>query len=930
MLDRLNQETPLREEITNLGKMLGDTIREIAGDDALKIVEKLRRLAWDSRSGQPGAEQILIRLIASLRNDQLSVVITAFSIFLDLINLAEDRERVRVLHARKRNAYPHTHSESIHESIERIAKSGTLASKMQLLLDKLHIELVFTAHPTESKRRAVREKLRRIRELLSESDAQQLPPEHERTQRQIRTELAKLWQTDFIRPWRPSVMQEVERGLSIKPVLWEVLPQILGDMRGSLAKVYPKETLRVQTCVTFGSWIGGDRDGHPGVTPEITQQTLVWSRQAVLELHLSACDNIFASLSLSERRMRYGNLLSDPISRACKVWPPLEKLVSKISPDETCRRWIAIIRWRLEQTQKIDISNNTDIDVPAGAYALPSELTEDISVLLDTLTESPGGEFFIEEIRVWLDRVDVFGFHLARLDVRQDARQYKKVLNELFQKLNLCATPELLEESERQTILLDTLGKRCHVPSQETYESLSPAAKDALKLFQLLHRVVKSYGVQALGGHVISMASAPSDVLTVLWLWQLTELESDLPQGSQTYLLPIIPLFETIEDLEQGPAILASLFDIKQYREYLHRQEDCQIVMIGYSDSTKCGGYLSACWSLYEAQQKLHDVAASYGVKLTFFHGRGGSLGRGGGPAARGILSLPAQTFDGSLRLTEQGEVLSDRYDDPIIAHRHLEQVIWSSLLAIGEPKAPDKQDWSDLMKQLAETSYRKYRDLIEQPQFIEFFRQATPITEIEQLPIGSRPARRGHGGSLSDLRAIPWVFSWTQCRCLIPAWYGIGYAVDEFLHNTELQGTSPRKLLQSMYREWPFFRATIDSAELALTKTDLVIAEQYATLTENSDALKQIESMITDEFRRSRDAILLITENNELMDSTPWLKESIRMRNRYIDPLNLIQVELLRRSRSCTDAEENQIEELRHLSRLTINGLVAGMRTSG
>ena len=930
MSDRLKQETPLRSEIANLGKMLGDTIRELAGDDAFNIVEELRRLAWDSRSGQPGADQILIRSISSLRNDQLSVVITAFSIFLDLINLAEDRERVRVLHARKRNAYPQTHSESIHESIERIGKSGTSASKMQLLLDKLNIELVFTAHPTESKRRSVRAKLRRIRDLLSESDAQQLLPEHERTQRQIRAELAKLWQTDFIRPLRPSVMQEVERGLSIKPVLWEVLPQILGDMRRSLAKVYPQETLRVPPCVTFGSWIGGDRDGHPGVTPEITQQTLVWSRQAVLELHLSACDDLFASLSLSERRLRHGHRLSGELSKACEVWPPLEKLVSTISPDETCRRWIAVIRWRIQQTQKLDILNNTDIDVPAGAYALPSELTEDISVLLDTLTEAPGGDLFIDEIRVWLDRVDVFGFHLARLDVRQDARQYKTILNELFQRLNLCATPELLAESDRQTILLETLGKRCHFPDQETYESLSATAKDALKLFQLLHWVVESYGVQALGGHVISMASAPSDVLTVLWLWKLTELEPDLSHCSQTSLLPIIPLFETIEDLEQGPSILANLLDIKPYREYLHRQEDCQIVMIGYSDSTKCGGYLSACWSLHEAQQKLHDVAASYGVKLTFFHGRGGSLGRGGGPAARGILSLPAQTFDGALRLTEQGEVLSARYDDPIIAHRHLEQVVWSSLLAIGEPKAPDKRAWSDLMKQLADTSYMIYRDFIEQPQFIEFFQQATPIIEIEQLPIGSRPARRGHSGSLSSLRAIPWVFSWTQCRCLIPAWYGIGYAVHEFLHNTELQGSSPHKLLQSMYREWPFFRATIDSAELALTKTDLDIAEQYATLTENSEELQQIKSMITDEFRRSRDAILLITENNELMDGTPWLKESIRIRNRYIDPLNLIQVELLRRSRSCSGAEEKQIEELRHLSRLTINGIVAGMRTSG
>jgi len=942
MQNGVSQENPLREEISYLGELLGDTIREIAGEDSLQIVEELRRLAWDARSDQLGAESILTQSIASLRNDQLQVVIRAFSVFLDMANLAEDRERVRILRERKRKASPNAHGESIREAVERLKQAGLSASEMQLLLEQVHIELVFTAHPTEAKRRSVRSKLRTIREQLSRCDVDQLAKEQEPAQRQIQAELAKLWQTDVIRPWRPSVMQEVQRGLSIRPVLWEVLPQIMRELRDALAKVYPTDALTVGPCVTFGSWIGGDRDGHPGVTSEITKQTFVWLRQAALELHLSACEELFASLSLSQRQLRHGNRLGETISKVCAIWPQLEEEVSGISPDETCRRWISVIRWRLRQTQQVGLRAETDGitgnitdditngDAPAGAYALPSELAKDVSVLFGTIAESPGGKFFIEEIQTWLDRIDVFGFHLARLDVRQDARRYREVLNELFQKLDLCAAPEQLEESERQEILLRSLERPVPLPSQSKGEGFSEAAQETLDLFRLLHEVVQSFGSQALGGHVISMASSPSDVLTVLWLWQLTEPKSSRTQEDRNLPLAIIPLFETIEDLEQGPAVLASLLEISTYREYLRRQGDCQVVMLGYSDSTKCGGYLSACWSLHEAQQELQAVASSYDIKLTFFHGRGGSLGRGGGPAARGILSLPAGTFDGSLRLTEQGEVLADRYDDPIIAHRHLEQVLWSSLLACGDPTAPDKQAWSDIMQQLAQASYRKYRELIEQPGFVEFFRQATPLAEIEQLPIGSRPARRQGGNGLADLRAIPWVFSWTQCRCLIPAWYGFGAAVEEVLQKAPLYGDLGQEMLQLMYCEWPFFRATIDNAELALVKTDLDIAQQYASLTDDSETNQQIESMIADEYRRTCNAVLAITGNKELLDGTPWLKESIRMRNRYIDPLNLIQVELLRRSRSDSGKDDEQTKELRHLTRLTIKGLAAGMRTSG
>jgi len=923
----MKQQNQLREEITLLGNMLGETIQEIVGRDGLQVIEEIRRLAWDDRRSHTEAESILPRYISSLNENQLRIVVQAFTIFLDLVNLAEDRQRVRVLNNRKRKSHPNGYSESIHEAIERLKQSGKSSTSVQQFLAQLQIELVFTAHPTEAKRRAVRSKLRRIRELLEALDTEQLPTVHERTLQLIRVELAKLWQTDFIRPSRPTVMQEVERGLSIKPVLWDVLPQIMRELRDSLRKVYPESSLPKRPCVTFGSWIGGDRDGHPGVTPDVTRQTFAWLRQSALEFHISACSDLYNSLSISDRQLRHGDKLSIAISSACEQFPRLEQEISRISSDETCRRWIGVIRWRLRQTEKICI--NVDLeneDRAEGAYPTSSVLTEDVSLLLDVIAKTSGGELLTEEIRTWLDRIDIFGFHLARLDVRQDARLYRDVLNELLQALKLCEKPEALNETERQDLLLATLEDNLQVASA----GLSQATQNTLNLFKLLHSVASSFGLQALGGHVISMSSSPSDVLTVLWLWRKTAPRSGAESGEQVSLLPIIPLFETIEDLQQGPTILSNLLKISEYREYLRQQQDHQIVMLGYSDSTKCGGYLSACWSLHAAQQNLQAVAAREGIKLTFFHGRGGSLGRGGGPAARGIRSLPAGTFNGSLRLTEQGEVLSDRYDDPIVAHRHLEQVIWSSLIATGEPPSPDKPEWIDVMKSLADESYQKYRELVELPNFVDFFRQATPIAEVEKLPIGSRPARRKSSNSLDDLRAIPWVFSWTQSRCLIPAWYGIGSAIKALLQDTGRQESQSRLLLQAMYREWPFFQATVDNAELALAKTDLSIAEHYANLADDSTTLTNVATRISEELLQTRDAILLITENDELLDGTPWLKESIRIRNRYIDPLNLIQVEMLRRTRNYSGTSEEHVAELRHLTRLTIKGLAAGMRTSG
>lgn len=905
------KEDDLRNEIGFLGTILGDTIRELAGPEAFTLIEELRLLAWRRRVGE-GSETEMLDRIASLNHEQLRIVVRAFTLFLDLLNVVEDRRRVQVLANRAEAAYPAPSPESIRDAIAKLKESGVSAADVQTLVDRLNVDLVFTAHPTEAKRRSVRAKLTAIRQLMSDLDDDPMPQERDECEAALRAEIAKLWQTNFIRPWRPTVMQEVSRGLSIKPVLWNEVPRIDAELRRGLLENFDEQVKPTQPVVTFGSWIGGDRDGHPGVTAEVTEETLGWLRREAIQFHLRACDALFDSLSVSSRQAGANDELTESLASVLKRYPQLQSRFELLPPGELYRHWLSMIRWRLENTSQLSLDDETQST--DKAYGSACELAGDVNVLVDALTSAPGGQRMIPEVKAWQAQINAFGFHLAKLDVRQNAAIYVEVMQELCQRLDDPIDFQAMTEEQRVTWLEATLDDSFRLKS----DGLSSMTAETVAMFGSLHRAVNLFSSSILGTHVISMTSQPSDVLTVLWLWRHTGPESN------RYAPSIVPLLETISDLEQGPTILQGMLNRDAYRKHLSSHGDRQMVMLGYSDSTKDGGYLSACWSLFEAQRKLVDVTQTHGVDLVFFHGRGGSLGRGGGPAARSILSLPQGAFHGSLRLTEQGEVLADRYDDPAIAHRHLEQVVASSLLSAGIDTPAPPEPWQKLLADISEHSFQRYRELLEQPNFVEFFRSATPISEVEQLPIGSRPSRRKPGGGLGDLRAIPWVFSWTQARCLLPAWYGIGASMQGPCSDAE---TLQR--LHEMYADWPFFRAVIDNAELALAKSDFSVAAQYFSLTENEPQLRPIAEAIETEFKAATQAVLQLTQNSELLDGTPWLKESIRVRNRFIDPLNLIQVELLRR-KSRGDLSEADAEELRHLTRLSINGVAAGMRTSG
>ena len=910
----------LRRDVRLLGDMLGGVIRELAGPQAFDLVEDIRRLARDRRGGRHAAEAALAARIESLDDAQATIVARAFSMFFDLVNIAEDRQRVRVLRARERERHPLPVSESLAAAIADFRDAGLPAADVQRALDGLAVELVFTAHPSEAKRRSIRAKLRRMRASLRALDtADLLPRERLRHEADMRDELTVLWQTEFLRPTRPTVLDEVDRGLSIMPRIWEAVPQVHASLRRALAESYPGHEFVMPVPLTFGSWMGGDRDGNPFVTADITAETLLRLRGAAIDEHLGWCHRLHDLLTVSDRAARHAAPLSERLESLADRWPALKNALEPIAAHEVYRRWIRMIRFRLEAARVAGL----DATPADGGYRAGSDLEADVVLLATCLSHDLGG-VADSPVQAWLDLVRTFGLHMTSLDVRQDARAYREIMADILAAAGLIRAArdyDTLDDSARARLLADTMGTAGPVPEA----GLRPLAVDTLRLFALLHRAAVRFGPRALGGAVVSLTRCPADVLAVLWLWRWAQARA-AAAGEEVarHDIAVVPLFEKIHDLAHAHETLAAIIDEPCYREHVRGRGDRQVVMVGYSDSTKDGGYLAACCGLQTAQSQLHAAAAARGVAVTFFHGRGGSLGRGGGPAARGILSLPAETLDGTLRLTEQGEVLAERYDDAEIARRHLEQVLWATLVASGMRRDEPRAEWLAISTRMADRSHAVYRDLVDQPGFISYFSQTTPIDDIENLPIASRPSRRRGERTLDDLRAIPWVFAWTQSRCMIPAWYGLGTALAE----VKYEDRRAWQEICDMYRQWPFFQATIDNATLALAKADMYIAQRYAELAEDEDARRRIWHRIASERDRTRQAILDIVGGGELLATTPWFQRSIEARNPSIDPLNLVQIEFMRRRRQAAAAGDPEAH--RDLLRLCVQGIASGMRTTG
>ena len=891
--------------------LLDLVVREQVGESLANTMQRVRRLSVERRAGLPDAESRLVHEISELKPVELRSVIRWLSLFFDLANVAEDQQRIEVLQSRDdaARASGNPRHESIQSAVCELQQQGMEPSEMQRWIDRLKIEPVFTAHPSEAKRRTTRQLLRRIRELLSgravrKSDAESIESE-------LLADLTVLWQSDLVRPDRPPVMSEVSRGVYFVSTLWDVVPQTYRELRTALRTAWPQHHFEVPRFLSFGTWIGGDRDGHPFVTTEITRQTFARLSRAALEGHLAECRRMHNRIVMSDQQIPSDQSLRDRIDDCERRWPDLTTRLSPVSSRETYRRFVRMQEFRLERTLA---AINSRVDQP-GSYTSAEEFREDLALLHDSMLENRGHRIVDQFLQPWIDLVDTFGFHFASLDVRQNSAVHRKCLLEVA-ALQSCNDSTLVDKE------LNELVSRGSTPEKIDPERLTDESREVFNTFLLLVEEYENRGIKSVGGYIISMTHSATDVLTVLWLWRTAWAQN---HNDEIHLppMPIIPLFETIDDLRRASSILDELLKVPNYQCYLSKLEQRrQTVMVGYSDSTKDGGYLTACWELHQAQERLAEIAEQHHIELTVFHGRGGALGRGGGPAARAIRSLPNKAVGGRMRVTEQGEVLSERYDDPSIAHRHLEQIISATMLVSAGASRTPEPVWLTAMERLSEASFRKYRELLEHPAFLHYFDRATPISEIETLPIGSRPARRGQRKALSDLRAIPWTFAWTQSRHILPAWFGLGTAVRVFVDAEDTDWS----ILRAMYEEWPMFRALTDNAELALAKTDMQIARSYAALASEPNS-SEVWQQVSSEFERSRAAILLIKQNTELLADVDWLKSSVMNRNPYVDPLNLSQISLLRRIR---DNDNDPDPELTNLVRLSIQGIAAGLRTTG
>ncbi|MCU0489105.1 MAG: phosphoenolpyruvate carboxylase [Anaerolineales bacterium] len=896
-----------------LGELLGQVISEQESPDAFVLEEQVRQLAKARRAGEAGMEA-LARLVQALDSDQARIIASAFSLYFDLVNLAEENQRVQILRQQELENYPEPRRDSIAEAIGQLKASGVTAEQMSQLLGQLKIELVLTAHPTEAKRRTVLSKMQRITEVLAGLNHERLlPREIEAYRQELLAEITAFWLTERSRTDRPSVTDEVRTGLYfIDRVFWEVLPQIYTDLQATVTQHYPGVKPR-SGWLTLASWIGGDRDGNPNVTTEVTAETLRLHRGLAVEKHRASFQDLARWLSLSARRVPPPAELQAWFDRR-RPFPAHVLYLEKRYTREPYRLALSLLAEDLGDASRDEMTARLLSRLPHAARIRLDDLYLPLGLIRSALPEQAAGGPFQKLLR----QLEIFGLQAAKLDLREDAGRINRALSEVLRAVRLDEDAwENDAEPHRRTALLARLIDT-PAPELASPAGVTQSTAETWALFELVARARNIYGGDLLGPLIVSMTHSPADILAVLLIARWTGCADGLQ---------IAPLFETIADLQAAPRILQELFTLPAYRAHLRTCADQQMVMIGYSDSNKDGGYLAANWALYQAQEEIARVCRQHQVILTLFHGRGGTVARGGGPANRAIRAQPPGTLDGRFRLTEQGEIIAARYSNPTIAHRHLEQIVSAVLLASSPSVDPGQVvplAWRRAMNQMAAASQTAYRKLVfDTPGFIEYWQRVTPLDEIKRLQIGSRPSARQAGAeSVEKIRAIPWVFSWMQSRFNLPGWFGLGSGLNALAGQLDL--------MQEMYAGWPFFRALLDNAEMSLLKADMQIAAMYSSLASDPQAGQAIFTRLQAEYDLTCQAILAISQHQELMESEPVIQRSVQLRNPYIDPLNFVQVELLKRLRQLVDPDGAQAQGLREIIGTTINGIAAGLRNTG
>ncbi len=875
----------LRDDVRLLGELLGETL-QLRGEPGLfETVERVRTLAREARRGDDRDFRQLALLLALLPVESALPLARAFAHFLNLANVAEQHHRIRRRRAYLREPNAPPQRGSCEETFARLVAGGVAPDQLHDAVRALRVELVLTAHPTEVSRRTLIHKYNRIAALLSQRERPDLTrPEREEAVDALRAEILAAWDTDEVRHQRPTPLDEVRSGLVVfEQSLWDAIPRYVRSVDRALHAATGRALGLETGPVRFGSWMGGDRDGNPNVTPEITRQTCMIMRWVAAQLYLGEVEALREELSMTT------------------ATPALRARVGDAR--EPYRALLRDVKTRLAATRawaEASLGAGAELPPPDEVYLECESLAEPLRLCHDSLTANGDALIAAGRLADVLRRVAAFGVVLARLDIRQEAKRHTAALDAITRALGLGSYAEWNEERRVEFLVRELDNPRPLVPAGL---DTTPEVRDVLDTFSTIARIDR----ESLGAYVITMAQQASDVLAVVLLQKEARVQSPLR---------VVPLFETADDLRRAPDVIDRLLSIDQYR---HRINGRQEVMVGYSDSAKDVGRLSAGWELYKAQEGIVDTCRRHGIRVTLFHGRGGSVGRGGGPTYLALQSQPPGSLSGELRVTEQGEMIQALFGLPDIALRTLEVYTSGTLESWLKPAPAPKPEWRECMERLSEDACRLYRGYVyEHHSFVPYFLASTPLVELEEVNIGSRPARRTAAQGLAGLRAIPWQFAWTQTRLLLGSWLGVEEAFEGAFERGE------RERLRQMYREWPHFRSVVDLIEMVLAKADARIAAEYDRQLVPSE-LRPLGAELRGRLTRAVNALLGVTGHRELLEENPVLRRSINVRNPYVDPINLVQVEVVRRLR-----QNDSDPRLRHAFMVTVNGIAAGMRNTG
>jgi len=901
----------LRRDIRFLTGLLTEVIREQEGEELLLKIEEIRTLAQEIRvQGNPLLIESQKKLIASLDLNECYKVARAFTIYFQMVNIAEEVQRIRRLRDYERS--PEVFQEmSLRKLFKDLIEEGYTPQEILDFIGQCDITPVLTAHPTEAKRRTVLDHLFSISGQLIQLDREDPTiVEKESLTKRIKETIEILWQTCELRSRKVEVLDEVDQTLYFfDRTIISLLANVHDKIRREFIRLGVSASQDIDPFIHFGSWVGADRDGNPNVTPAVTVTTAKKQRRLIIKFYLLSIENCIRKFSQSIDLAHVSKKLLDSLELDKKAFPEFAQGLERYENAEIYRKKFSFIYRKLEYV----------LSGKKGRYLNADEFIADLVTIQESLQKNRGVITSEGDLKRLIVQAKAFRFHLARLDFRDHAQKVHTTIKELLGGQALEA-PFLINKI--------AAGER----RQGSVSSL--AAKDILAQFKAFRQLKEFFDADIVGSYILSMTQSSTDILALMYLAKNEGLIHVAHKRVKKTSIGLVPLFETIQVLQNCHQIMEELFSIGLYRSYLKARDDVQEIMLGYSDSSKDGGYLAANWHLYQAQKNLYKTARKFGVKIKFFHGKGGTIDRGGGESHRAILGQPYSAVGGRIKMTEQGEVVSQKYANPVVAKRNIEQLItavaWTNLVTNLEIKKDPKLDaWEADMVRLSHDAYLSYRRLVvETPGFLEFYHQATPIEILKITKIGSRPAARSADITIDQLRAIPWVFSWLQSRYIVSAWYGAGHALKKYIDE------SPKALdvLRKMYRQWPFFTSIIHNLQISLAKTDLYIARLYSDVVPNEELRKKIHEDIEQEHQAAVECVLLISEQNELLDYHTVLQDSIKVRNPYVDPLNYIQVRFMQEKGQIshaimTDAKRAKIDEI---LLLTVNGIAAGMKSTG